>query len=76
MLDASLRWHDGKGDGEGGHGEGDGALGVAVRAGAVGLGREGRRGHSANSPSIAMIRAETAFSSLSISCSGRGGSNT
>lgn len=32
--------------------------------------------HSANSPSIATMRADTAFSSTSISCSSRGGSNT
>ena len=32
--------------------------------------------HSANSPSIRMIRADTSFNSASITSSGRGGSNT
>ena len=62
-----VRWHDS---------ERNRRLGSGVRVGAAALVRCAVHGHSASSPSMAMIRAETAFSSSSMTCSGRGGSNT
>jgi type I restriction enzyme M protein len=44
--------------------------------GAAAFGMACPRNHSANSPSIAMIRADTPFSSSSMVCRSRGGSNT